>query len=173
MRIVFSIGLRAGAEVVQRVLAVTAATAATAPTAPTPAGMQHASPEPVLVLVHVANVGPRQDLAQLSGPLRFGPRGMPRHDAELDAAEEAAGRASLAEAEAAAQAASVSVVARMERGKPEQVIVAVAREVKAALVAIRARDHAEGHPFIGPGSVGHVARYVLDHAPCDVLLIRH
>jgi nucleotide-binding universal stress UspA family protein len=161
MRIVCSIGPRAGVEVVQRVLAVTAAMA------PTPADTQNTQPE--LVLVHVINVGPRQDFA-----LRFGPRGGGlRHDAAINAAEEAAGRASLAEAEAAAKAVGISVVARMERGKPEQVIVAVARDVQAAFVAIRARDNAEGHPFIGPASVGHVARFVLDHAPCDVLLIRN
>lgn len=159
MRIICSIGQRAGADLVRRVLAVTA-------------GTPSAAPE--LVLVYVINAGQRHDLAQISGPLRFGPRGAgPRHDAAIDAAEEAAGRASLAEAEAAAQTAGVRAVARVERGKPEQVVVAVAREVQADLVAIRARDHAEGHPFLGPASVGHVARFVLDHAPCDVLLLRN
>lgn len=155
MRIVCSVGLRAGPDLVRRILAVTA-------------GIQ-----PELVLVHVIDTGPRKDLAHLSGPLHFGPRGGdPRRDAAIDAAEEAAGRTALDEALAEAQAAVANAVARVERGKPEQVIVAVAREVQATLVALRARDHSEGHPFVGPASVGHVARFVLDHAPCDVLLLR-
>ena len=158
MRIVCSVGLRAGPELVRRILAVM---------------MAATQPEPELVLVRVIDTGPRKDLEQISGPLRFGPRGGdPRRGAAIDAAEEAAGRASLDEALAEARAAGVAAVARLERGKPEQVIVAVAREVQASLVAIRARDHVEGHPFIGPASVGHVARFVLDHAPCDVLLLR-
>ena len=155
MRIVCSVGQRAGAELVRRVLAATSGA------------------QPELVLVYVIDTGPRKDMAQMSGPLRFGPRGgEPRHSAAMSAAEEAAGRASLDEAVAEARAAGVHAVARVERGKPEQIIVAVAREVQAALVAIRARENAEGHPFIGPASVGHVARFVLDHAPCDVLLLR-
>jgi hypothetical protein len=27
-------------------------------------------------------------------------------------------------------------------------------------------------PHLGPKSIGHVARFVLDHAPCPVLLVR-
>jgi nucleotide-binding universal stress UspA family protein len=155
MRIVCSVGLRAGPELLRRIFAVTAAA------------------QPELVLVRVIDMGPRKDLEQISGPLHFGPRRVDhRRDAAIDAAEEAAGRVSLDEALEEARAAGVPAVARLERGKPEQVIVAVAREVQASLVAIRARDHAEGHPFVGPASVGHVARFVLDHAPCDVLLLR-
>lgn len=156
MRVVCSIGLRAGPDLVRRVLAATAGA------------------QPNLVLVYVIDMSPRKDLAQMSGPLRFGPRGAdPRHSAAITAAEEATGRAALGEALAEAQAAHVVAEARLERGKPEQIIVAVAREVQASLVAIRARENAEGHPFIGPASVGHVARFVLDHAPCDVLLLRN
>ncbi len=155
MRIVCSIGPRMGAALVRHALTVTSGA------------------QPELILLHVIDTGPRKDLAQLSGPLRFGPRPpAPRHSAAIDAAEEAAGRASLDEALAEAQAAGVSATARVERGKPEQVIVAVARETRAALVALSAREHTEGRPFAGPASVGHVARFVLDHAPCDVLLLR-
>ncbi|MFN8474839.1 MAG: universal stress protein [Anaerolineae bacterium] len=60
----------------------------------------------------------------------------------------------------------------VERGKPEQVIVRVAQEGGVALIAIRAREGTAGHPRLGPASVGHTTRFVLDHAPCDVLLLR-
>lgn len=156
MRIVCAVGPRTGPDLVRRVLAALAGT------------------QPELILLYVIDTGPRKDLAHMSGPLRFGPRdGDSRHMAAITAAEEVGGRAALDEALAEAQAAHVAAEARLESGKPEQVIVAVAREVDAALVAIRAREHAEGRPFIGPGSVGHVARFVLDHAPCDVLLLRN
>jgi nucleotide-binding universal stress UspA family protein len=50
--------------------------------------------------------------------------------------------------------------------------VAVAGEVGADLIGLRARAQWDRHPPAGPGSVGHTARFVLDHAPCDVLLLR-
>lgn len=155
MQIVCSVGLRAAPDFVRRVLAVTAAA------------------RPELVLLHVIDSGPRRDLEHLAGPLRFGPRGRDaQRGAAIDAAEEAAGHASLDEALAEARVAGVAAEARLERGRPEQVIVAVAQEAQASLVVLRARDNVEGHPFVGPASVGHVARFVLDHAPCDVLLLR-
>jgi nucleotide-binding universal stress UspA family protein len=62
--------------------------------------------------------------------------------------------------------------ARVVRGKPEQVIVQVAQEQRCGLIAIQASEGAAGRPQLGPRSVGHTARFVLDHAPCDVLLLR-
>jgi nucleotide-binding universal stress UspA family protein len=78
----------------------------------------------------------------------------------------------LAEAEAVARDAGAPATTRLERGKPEQVMVALAREAAARLIVIRARDWVERHPVLGPSSVGHTARFVLDHAPCEVLLVR-
>lgn len=155
MRVVCAVGPRAGSDLLRRILAVTA-------------GAQLE-----LTLLYVIDTGPHKDMAYISGPLRFGPRGDPRHMAGITAAEEAGGWAALNEVLAEAQAAHVAAAARLERGKPEQVIVAVARAVQASLVVIRARENTEGHPFSGPASVGHVARFVLDHAPCDVLLLRN
>jgi nucleotide-binding universal stress UspA family protein len=60
----------------------------------------------------------------------------------------------------------------VERGRPEQVIVLVAQERRCDLVAIQASEGAAGRPRLGPSSVGHTARFVLDHAPCDALLLR-
>jgi len=48
----------------------------------------------------------------------------------------------------------------------------LAAEWKADLVLVCARTrYSESEP-IGPGSLGHVARFVVDHAPCPVLLVR-
>jgi nucleotide-binding universal stress UspA family protein len=155
MRVLCAIGIRGGGELVRRVVAYTGGAAVE------------------LLLMHVTDVGPRHDLDQLGGPFRRGPRGGPERERALDAAEAEAGRASLAEASAEAQRSGVTASTRLERGRPEQVLVAVARETGVALLALNAREQPAGHPAAGPGSVGHTARFVLDHAPCDVLLLRH
>lgn len=57
-------------------------------------------------------------------------------------------------------------------GRPEQEIVQCAYEWHADLIVICSRSPAFGGPTLGPKSIGHVARFVLDHAPCAVLLVR-
>jgi nucleotide-binding universal stress UspA family protein len=57
-------------------------------------------------------------------------------------------------------------------GRPEREIVNAAAEWAADLVVICSRAQYRGKHDIGPKSVGHVARFVLDHAPCPVLLVR-
>ncbi len=153
MRVVCAIGLRDGPEVIERAVERVRA------------GLE-------LVVLHVIDTGPRHDMDIFGGPLRHGPRGGPQRTAAINAAEDSSAEVAIREALAVAERLGVSATARIERGRPEQIVVAVAREVRAELVVIRAREHTEGRPFIGPPSVGHVARFVLDHAPCDVLLLR-
>jgi nucleotide-binding universal stress UspA family protein len=57
-------------------------------------------------------------------------------------------------------------------GRPERAIVQCAAEWAADLVVICTRAPRNPGPPLGPKSVGHVARFVLDHAPCPVLLVR-
>jgi nucleotide-binding universal stress UspA family protein len=57
-------------------------------------------------------------------------------------------------------------------GNPEREIIQCASEWHADLIVICPRSPAFGGPALGPKSVGHVARFVQDHAPCPVLLIR-
>jgi len=57
-------------------------------------------------------------------------------------------------------------------GRPEREIVQCAAEWRADLVIICSRSPGGSGPSLGPKSVGHVARFVLDHAPCPVLLAR-
>jgi len=58
------------------------------------------------------------------------------------------------------------------QGRPEREIVNGAAEWRADLLVICPRAQYRGAPSLGPKSVGHVARFVLDHAPCPVLLVR-
>jgi len=55
-------------------------------------------------------------------------------------------------------------------GEPGREICAAAVAVAASLVVLRASRHFNPQP--GPHSVGHTARFVVDHAPCPVLVIR-
>jgi nucleotide-binding universal stress UspA family protein len=57
-------------------------------------------------------------------------------------------------------------------GRPEREIVQAALEWQADVIVVCSRATASGGPPLGPKSVGHVARFVLDHAPCPVLLVR-
>ncbi|SRR5712691_1145251 len=57
-------------------------------------------------------------------------------------------------------------------GRPEREIVTAAAEWHADVIVICSRSPHGGVPPHGPKSVGHVARFVLDHAPCPVLLVR-
>jgi nucleotide-binding universal stress UspA family protein len=149
MRILCAIGTKRGVELVRRV-----------------SGIARADDE--LVLVHVTETGPRHDLNHLEGTLR------PHHlqQAELDAAEEEAGRAMLNEALQEAGRIGIAATTRLQRGKAEQVIVALARELETTLVALHAREVPHAHPLQGPPSIGHTARFVVDHVPADVLIFR-
>ena len=124
------------------------------------------------MLLHVVDTGPRHDLKHLIQGLRHGPAPDRVREGKLMAAEESTGKSSLAETEAAAEAVGFTTRTSLVRGRPEEAILKVAADEQVTLICISAREGAEGHPHIGPASVGHTARFVLDHAPCDVLLLR-
>ena len=107
MRILCAIGTRRGSEVIRHVAPIT-------------------REGDELVLVHVIDEGPRHDLDRLRGPLH------PHHEhrEELDAAEEEAGKAMLKEALAEAARLGLTASERLERGRPEHVVVELARETK-------------------------------------------
>ena len=154
MKILCAIGLRGGRGMVQRIAELN--------------GVQAE-----LILLHVIDTRPHHELDEI---LRTSAWRRPQPSVgedDLLSAEQAAGRAALEEAQNAAKTAGFqSESSKITRGKPEQIIVETAREQKADLIVIRAREGGEGHPHIGPASVGHTARFVLDHSPCDVLLLR-
>jgi hypothetical protein len=89
-----------------------------------------------------------------------GPEGPPE---QLRAISEGAARALLAEA-AARLARGAEQVAL--RGRPEHEVVAAAAR---ADLLVLSRDGDRARP--GPKSVGHAARFVLDHVTCRVLLV--
>jgi len=87
----------------------------------------------------------------------------PAHD--LHALTTPAERALL---EDAATLLSRSCTTAVRRGRIEHEVVAACIDADAALL-ICARDGKHDHP--GPRSLGHHTRFVVDHAPCSVLLV--
>ena len=90
----------------------------------------------------------------------------------MEGAERSSAETILAEARAYAQQLGLSADVRLEHGLPKQVLVHVAQKSGASLLVIFACELPDGHPILGPASVGHTARFILDHAPCPVLLLR-
>jgi nucleotide-binding universal stress UspA family protein len=130
-----------------------------------------------LHLLHVMDTGPRKTMQEyLFGPGQLHRTPPPERIKSLDAAEQAAAEAAVEEARQAAEQAGfrvqTDIQTEIEPGKPEQIIVRAAHLWGCQLIVIRASEGSEGRPKIGPQSVGHTARFVLDHAPCDVLLLR-
>ena len=153
MRLLYAVGQRDGAQMVHDALAFV-------------------GDVDYLALVHVIDDRPRHGVEAQRGLLR---RISSDRQREIELAEEAAGRVTLSEAESAVSSTgkqTAAIETRLERGKPEQHIVALARQLQVDLVALRTREYPDGFPRIGPPSVGHTARFVVDHAPCPVLLPR-
>jgi nucleotide-binding universal stress UspA family protein len=132
-------------------------------------------------LLHVLDVGPKEH-AELLRDRYVGRGGMGSHwRMRLDIAAQARGQdiVDLAEARFAALLAARTNsgdAPHMERaliaGPPEREIVRTAGTWPADLVVLAARRQGSPPPPPGPKFLGHVARFVTDHAPCPVLLLR-
>jgi nucleotide-binding universal stress UspA family protein len=121
-----------------------------------------------LGILHVTDTGPRRDIEQRRERFmrRPGPPGPREH--EMQQAEHAAAEDILNEGLRYLPGAE----SLQRQGRPEREIVNLAAEWEADLVILCPRGEYGGKPTIGPKSVGHVARFVLDHSPCPVLLVR-
>ena len=119
-------------------------------------------------ILYVTDIGPQEDMERhrerfLRPPHPPLPRQEQMRQAEGMAAQEILeeGRRSLGGAETL-----------LRTGRPEREIVSAAADWHADVIVMCSRSVMGGGPSLGPKSVGHVARFVLDHAPCPVLLIR-
>ncbi len=116
--------------------------------------------------LYVIDVGPREELKFRHRPHPFGRPAL--REGEIPEAERAAAKEILDEAAEALPGAELM----LKEGRPEREIVNAAAEWQADIILLCPRTHyGERHP-LGPKSVGHVARFVVDHAPCPVLLLR-
>jgi nucleotide-binding universal stress UspA family protein len=122
-----------------------------------------------LLLAYIEGPSGRAGLEMVRGqPVS---RPMPPHrERELHEAEEVAGEAAIADAEAAARDHGAKTETIRIAGKPGHTICALADELRADLVVVRAGG--KDRPPIGPGSLGPAARFIADHCRAPVLLLR-
>jgi nucleotide-binding universal stress UspA family protein len=65
------------------------------------------------------------------------------------------------------------IATELRRGRPEREITHFADEIQADMVVIGARYKGGSvGPITGPASIGPVARFVIDHTRCDLLVIK-
>ena len=121
-----------------------------------------------LGLIYVIDSGPHGELERQRERFLRPPALNPRRSEQMRSAEADAAQDILEEGTKYVPGAE-----RIQRtGRPEREIVTFAQEWRADLVVICPRSPQSAGPALGPKSVGHVARFVLDHAPCPVLLVR-
>ena len=121
-----------------------------------------------LGLIYVIDSGPHGELERQRERFLRTPALNPRRSEQMQNAETGAAQDILEEG-----ARYLPGAERISKtGRPEREIVNFALAWNAELVVICPRSPLHGGPTIGPKSVGHVARFVLDHAPCPVLLVR-
>lgn len=121
-----------------------------------------------LCLLYVIDTGPRKDIEHTRERFLRRPGSPSLREDEMSQAEKTSAQDILNEGLRCLPGAE----ALQRQGRPEREIVNTAAEWKADLAIICSRAQYDHNPTIGPKSVGHVARFVLDHAPCPVLLVR-
>ncbi len=128
-----------------------------------------------VTLLHVEESGPRE-LAAYHPAVRRGPWPLPKK-AEVehrlaDADDEgAAALLAIWHERFAAALPGIKITHLVAQGRPEQEIIAAAGRLNPGVLILSPRPRT-GPTEPGPRSVGHVARFVLDHSPVPVLLIR-
>jgi nucleotide-binding universal stress UspA family protein len=119
-------------------------------------------------LIYVVDTGPRKDIEDVRERFLRPAHPPPMREEEMEQAEEGSAQDILSEGLRYYPGAEL-----LERhGRPEREIVNVAAQWLADLVIVCPHAAYFDKPIIGPKSVRHVARFVLDHAPCPVLLVR-
>lgn len=121
-----------------------------------------------VIVAHVVDSSFEESRQQIAGHRWIGRRPGPQEQARVQEAAMASARAILDEALAECRdwpATSVRPVAL--HGNPERELVSLALAENADLVAV-----GQNRRELGPHAIGRCARFVIDHAPCPVLLVR-
>jgi nucleotide-binding universal stress UspA family protein len=121
-----------------------------------------------LAFIYVIDSAPHEDMGRQRSRFFRSPQIAPLRREQMQEAEQLASNDILAAATTLFPDSSPLV----RQGRPEREIVNCAAEWTADLLILCPRSLPTSSPLLGPKSVGHVARFVLDHAPCAVLLAR-
>ena len=119
-------------------------------------------------ILYVTDTGPQEEMQRHRVRFLRPPHPpLPRRE-QMRQAEEASAREILEEG----RRYLVGAETLQRTGRPERESVNSAADWHADVIVICSRSPRDGGPSLGPKSIGHVARFVLDHAPCPVLLVR-
>lgn len=121
-----------------------------------------------IALVYVIDLGPHEAMERQRERFFRPPTLKPQQIEQMQQAENAAAQDILNEGTRYLSGA----ISFKREGNPEREIVTLAAEWSADLVIICPHATNSNRPPIGPKSVGHTARFVIDHVPCPVLLVR-
>lgn len=124
--------------------------------------------EPIVAIIHVVDQGPHHEIEHTRERFFRPPAPPPARERQMREVEQSSAHEVVEEGLRYLPGAEVI----QRQGRPEREIVNAAAEWRADLVVICPRAQYRDQQQIGPKSVGHVARFVLDHAPCPVLLVR-
>jgi len=155
MKVVCAVGRRGGPELIQHMIEIIRS-------------------EAEVLFLNVIDTGPRHGLEDfLRGPLHRRPHhDIPPREESVRVAEEKAGHMAVEETMEAARKFGLKAASSIKQGRPEELILQVSRGMKADLIVMWAREGTTGRILSGPASIGHIARFVLDHATCSVLLLK-
>ena len=121
-----------------------------------------------LLFVHVVDSSFDEGWRQMAGRHWLGRRAGPHGHSHVHEAAAQSCREILAEAMALSQEWPTATRRPVELyGNPEREVVRLALEEGADLLAV-----GQHRIELGPHSIGRCARFVIDHAPCSVLLVR-
>ncbi|HVA91956.1 MAG TPA: universal stress protein [Chloroflexota bacterium] len=120
-----------------------------------------------VLLVHVINSTREEDWQRMAGHHWLGRYSAPRHERVREAETQTA-REILDEAVAFSQAWPAASRRAVDlQGNPERELVRLALAEHVDLLAV-----GQHRVELGPHAIGRCARFVIDHAPCSVLLVR-
>ncbi|MBV8588155.1 MAG: universal stress protein [Verrucomicrobia bacterium] len=125
-----------------------------------------------LALLFITDTGPRHEIEHMRERFHRHPGPPPPREEEMRQAEKVSAEDILDEGRRDIPSRFGEPETLHKIGRPEREIVNTAAEWQADVVIICPRPEYGGKHAIGPKSVGHVARFVLDHSPCPVLLVR-
>lgn len=125
-----------------------------------------------VTLLHVADPREREPLRRPGPPGLVRPR-PPKTESAIAADEHKLLRSVLEQARwVLGQAGSQALDLAIERGPAERAIVRYLAQESADTCVLARRPRWREAKESGPHSVGKVARFVIDHAPCPVLVLR-
>jgi len=122
------------------------------------------------LLVHVLDTGGREEWERGAARRLFRPGGPARQgDERMHAADRAGGERALARAAAIAASSwpDTRVETRLLQGSPKHEIRRLLDDEGADLLVVFVHGYE-----VGPKSIGKEARFLIDHAPCPVLVVK-